>query len=276
MNDIAHRSAPPDLTRSNVPGDVMGRAMVALRAVADAEPIGAVTSRLATATGMARPTMQRMLNALLREGLVVRDGGGRWRLGPELARLGAVVSHREDAGAGALPFLRRLARQTGVDAFFSIRRGDDVYCAAYVPALRPTAVHSFREGTQLPLGVAAAGNAILAYLDDAVIEAYLGRAGLVPRYGTAHAADQVRGRVRLAQAHGYAVNPGLVFDNVPSLGTAVFDADGEPRWAIGLTGIQDRCRAGLDQRFSVVRQRQLAAVLVQTSRELSRSLKATG
>lgn len=276
MTQIADRTAPTDLVRTDLPGDVLGRALVVLRAVADTEPVGgAVTSQLATATGLARPTVQRMLNALLREGFVVRDGGGRWRLGPELARLGAVVTHREDAGSEALPYLRRLARQTGVDAFFSVRRGDDVYCAAYAAAGRSTAVRAFAEGTQLPLGVAAAGTAILAYLDDAVIDAYLGRAGLVQRYGTAHAAAHVRGRVRFARSHGYALNPGLVVSSVPSLGTAVFDADGEPRWAVGLTGIQDRCRAGLDGRFDVLRQRQLGQVLVQTARDLSRSLKET-
>ncbi|MBB4751002.1 hypothetical protein [Actinoplanes lobatus] len=60
--------------------------------------------------------------------------------------------------------LRSLAERTGESAFFSARRGGETVCLAEVEGSFPLRSHVLYEGLRLPLGVASAGLAILAYL----------------------------------------------------------------------------------------------------------------
>ncbi len=236
-----------------------------LRAVSAHEPAGATTSEVARRTGLARPTTHRLLTSLLGEGLVDRDAAGRWLLGPELYLLGTTAAPRYDVTALAQPVVRRLALATGESAFFSARRGDETVCLVREDGSFPIRSHVLHEGIRFPLGVASAGLAILAYLPDAEVEGYLARADLAASYGVAHDADQVRARVRATRAEGYAVNPGLIVEGSWGMGAAVFDAEERPRWALSLTGIE--------QRFAGGRRAELGGLLLRAAHQLGRELR---
>ena len=67
------------------------------RAIAALEASGSSTSALARETGLARPTVHRLLVSLAEEGLVDRDQkSGKWSLGPELYLLGSLAASRYD------------------------------------------------------------------------------------------------------------------------------------------------------------------------------------
>lgn len=254
---------------ADVPGPVphvVGRAGALLRALASAEPAGASTSAAARAAGLARPTAHRLLSSLAAEGLVERDGaGGRWLLGPELYLLGTAAARRYDVTALAHPHVRRLALATEESAFFSARRGDETICLVREDGSFPIRSHVLSEGVRFPLGVASAGLVLLAHLPDREVEEYLARGDLTASYGAAHAADAVRARVAQTRRLGYAVNPGLLVEGSWGLGAAVFDADGAPRWALSLTGI--------DARFGPDRRPELGRLLLHEAHELSRTLR---
>ena len=253
----------------NAPSDVVGRVGAVLKAVSGHEPDGASTSRVGRQTGLARPTAHRLLASLLEVGLVDRDAAtGRWVLGPELYLLGATAADRYDVTAVAQPVVRRLSMATGESAFFSARRGDETICLVREDGSFPIRSHVLYEGIRFPLGVASAGLAILAYLPDAEIDAFLVRTDLTAAYGVPHAAEQVRARIAQTRSAGYAVNPGLLVEGSWGMGAAVFDEAERPQWALSLTGIE--------RRFDEARRRELGPLLLQQAHELSRALRDSG
>lgn len=246
--------------------DVIGRAGGVLRAVSSLEPGGATTSEVARIAALPRPTTHRLLTSLLGIGFVDRDDEGRWLLGPELYLMGETASRRYDVTQLAQPFVRQLAVATGESAFFSARRGDETVCLVREDGSFPVRSHVLYEGVRFPLGVASAGLAILAYLPDTEIGHLLSRGDLVAAHGPQHHPDEIRARVAETRRRGYAVNPGLVVEGSWGLGAAVFDQSGEPRWALSLTGIE--------QRFGQERRATMGELLLQAAHDLGTALRS--
>lgn len=252
----------------NTPPDVIGRVGLVLKSVSGAEPNGQTTSAVATATGLARPTVHRLLMSLWQIGLVDRNDRGLWSLGPELYLLGTAAASRYDVTEVAQPFIKRLSEATGESAFFSIRRGDETVCLLREDGSFPIRSHVLHEGIRFPLGVASAGLAILSYIPEPEIDRYLAAADLTPTYGPSHSPAAVRTRIEETRRSGYALNPGLLVEGSWGMGAAVFDQHERPRWAVSLTGIE--------QRFSVERRKRLGPLLLQTAHEISKALITRG
>lgn len=124
------------------------------------------------------------------------------------------VPHRRPATTS--PRRRRstaaLARDTGESAFFSLRRGDHTVVLLAEDGDFPIRSHVLYEGARFPLGVVSSGMAVLAYLPDAAIHAYLERADLQSEWGNGFRIDAVWERVALTRKTGWAVNPGQVVE----------------------------------------------------------------
>lgn len=249
-----------------IPGtQVVARVAAVLRAVGSATPRGLGTTAVATATGLSRPTTHRLLASLAAEGFLDHDGlTGRWVPGPELYLLGAVAADRYDITAVARPVVRALAEATGESAFLSARRGDETVCLLREDGAFPIRSHVLHEGIRFPLGVASAGLVILAFLPDDAIGRYLDRAEL-SAYGDAHSAPRLRARLVETRARGWSLNPGLLVEGSFGMGAAVFDATGQPAWALSLTGIEAR--------FSPERRPELGLLLLDHAHRLTQSLR---
>lgn len=252
---------------TTVPGtQVIGRAAGVLRAVSAAMPRGLGTSAVADACGLSRPTAHRLLTSLTAEGFVDHDAlTGRWYPGPELYLLGSIAAERYDVTGAARATVRALADLTGESAFFSVRRGDETVCLVREDGSFPIRSHVLYEGVRFPLGVASAGLAMLAFLPDGFVEAYLERSDLTTRFGDAHSPRRLRTRLDETRATGYAVNPGLLVEGSWGMGAAVFDAHGSPFAALSLTGIEAR--------FSRERRPELGRVLLDHAHRLTQELR---
>lgn len=212
-----------------------------LRSVSGAMPEGIGTSEVARQTGLARPTVHRLLAALGAEGFVDHDHrAGRWLLGPELYLMGSVAAERYDITGLARASVQELAEQTGESAFLSALRGNETVCVLRQDGSFPIRSFVLYEGVRFPLGVASAGLAILSFMPESSTARYLASSDLVPRYGEDYAAEALRRRVDATRAAGYAVNPGMIVPGSWGMGAAVFDAAGQPAWALSLTGIEAR------------------------------------
>ncbi len=86
-------------------------------------------SDLVTATGLSRATAHRLAVALCGHGLVQRDAGGLFRLGPRLLGLAASVRERFLADT-AQDILDDLRNQTGESAQLFVRVGGERLCVA--------------------------------------------------------------------------------------------------------------------------------------------------
>lgn len=244
---------------------VVSRVSRILKVVSE-HPGGASSSAVASATGLTRPTAHRLLASLAAEGFLDHDAKqARWHLGPELFLLGSLAAERYDIAALARESVRILAHETGESAFLSVRRGFETVCLLREEGSFPVRSFVLTEGVRFPLGVASAGLAILAFSTDQEVDDYLARADLVERWGAAHAPGPVRERIRETRERGYAVNPALILEGSWGMGAAVFDAAGNPAWALSLTGIESR--------FRPERQAFLGGLLLEQAHELSKRLR---
>ena len=224
----------------SVPGaQAIARAARLLRLVTASGAEGAALHDLARSSELTRSTTHRLLTALRAEGLVDRDEErARWMPGPDLFLMGSVAAARYDVTPLARDIVRSLAVKTEESAFFSVRRADETVCLLREEGSFPIRSFVLSEGVRFPLGVASAGLAILSFLPDHDVDAYLERhPELSAQWGRAHGAEPLRSRLAETKERGYAVNPGLIVEGSWGIGAAVFDRAGRPEWALSLTGV---------------------------------------
>lgn len=241
----------------------IARAARLLRLVTAGGAEGVPLQELAEAAQLSRSTAHRLLSALKAEGLVDRDEeSARWMPGPELFLMGSVAAARYDVTALARDIVRSLAVKTEESAFFSVRRADETVCLLREEGSFPIRSFVLSEGVRFPLGVASAGLAILAFLPDHDVDAYLERhPELETGWGRAHGVRPLRTRLAETKERGYAVNPGLIVEGSWGLGAAVFDRQGRPEWALSLTGVEFR--------FGPERRAELGRILLAHAHQLS-------
>lgn len=255
---------------TSVPGtQAIARAARLLRLVTAAGSDGASLQELAIAADLSRSTAHRLLSALKSEGLVDRDGAStRWMPGPELFLMGSVAAARYDVTALARDIVRSLAVKTEESAFLSVRRADETVCLLREEGSFPIRSFVLSEGVRFPLGVASAGLAILAFLPDHDVDAYLERHPEIEgSWGRAHGQRPLRTRLAETKERGYAVNPGLIIEGSWGLGAAVFDRSGRPEWALSLTGVAFR--------FGPDRMAELGRTLLAHAHQLSARISST-
>jgi DNA-binding IclR family transcriptional regulator len=137
---------------------VLDKAVLVLDAVhGGAQSLAALTS----STGLSRATAHRLAVALEVHGLLARDAGGRWTVGPRVAELagGDTLLQR------AAPVLARLRDHTGESAQLYRREGDLRVCVAAserVSGLRDTVP----VGAALPMTAGSAAQVLLAFSDE--------------------------------------------------------------------------------------------------------------
>ena len=138
---------------------VIARAAELLR-VLQAHPGGLSQAEIGERLTMARSTVSRILNALEDEGLVASRGPrGRYRLGPEIARMANTV--RLSVVTDMHPFLTELSRQLDETVDLSILDGDRAdFIDQVVPPRRLRAMSAV--GESFPLYCCANGKAMLA------------------------------------------------------------------------------------------------------------------
>ena len=260
-----------DASTRTVPGaQAIARAARLLRLVTRAPDGGLAVTELARQAELTRPTAHRLLVALRQEGLVDQDERtGRWTPGPELYLMGQAAASRYDITDIARDIVRSLAVRTEESAFLSVRRGDETVCLLREEGSFPIRSFVLSEGVRFPLGVASAGLVILSFLPPHDVDAYLERhPGLGEAWGGAHSEARLRARLRETQERGYAVNPGLIVEGSYGLGAAVFTRDGDPQWALSLTGVQFR--------FGPDRLAELGRVLLAHAHQLTSRIVASG
>ena len=245
---------------------VVTRVAAVLRVVGSAGGDGVTTTALARSAAIPRATAHRLLTALADQGLIDRaPSTGLWFLGPEVYLLGSVATSRYDAAPVADDILRALAGDTGESAFLSARRADESVCVSAVEGSFPLRSHVLYPSKRFPLGVASAGLVVLAHLSDAEGQDYLGRTDLAGAWGSAHSRAAIESRIQQTRISGYSVNPGLVVEGSWGIGAAVFNALGQPQWALSLTGVEAR--------LAGERTELLGEALLRAAHELTQRLK---
>jgi DNA-binding IclR family transcriptional regulator len=220
----------------------IGRAAAILRVLAASPghgtPLGAVVSE----TGLSKPTSRRILLALIAARLAEQDPVSRhYYLGPEACVLGSAAAHRFGLHRLAFESVLRLARETGDAAFFQIRRNFFAVCLQREDGDYPLRSHVLAAGDRHPLGVGAAGIALLAALpqDDANAVLAANAAFIATRYPMLTRA-MIDETVAEARTKGYSLFRGLLFPGSWGLGMAVRGPQGRYEGCLSIAAVESR------------------------------------
>jgi DNA-binding IclR family transcriptional regulator len=210
------------------------------RAVAVLKAFGPEAARrtpqeLSSRTGLNRSTVYRILNALEREELVVSDGEGHYRLGPELAILGGLALRQIDLRGVALPYLRDLARRSGETIDLEVLRGAHVMVVEEIPGEYLLSTSS-NLGTIYPANCTSTGKLLLAALPPDALEAILadGLHACGPRSITD--VEVLRSELRAARERGYATSYEELEAHMHAVGAPIYDHLGHAVAAVSVSG----------------------------------------
>jgi DNA-binding IclR family transcriptional regulator len=149
---------------------VLTRAMEILRLLKLA-PGGLSQAELAVQVGLARTTVHRIVNALLKEGMIeARAGGSRYRIGPEILRMADAA--RSSLVTDIHPRLQALSRE--IDETVDLSALDRAHVTFIDQVVAPQRLRAVSVvGASFPAHCTAPGKAMLATLSTAEVNRLL-------------------------------------------------------------------------------------------------------
>ena len=152
------------------------RNIAVLQLIADAgEPLS--RSDLQTQCGLTRPTLYRVIAALVSEGLIEPSGDNRYKLGGRLVSLARAALAQNDVRIAAAAPLTRLRDVTGETVHLAVRSGDEL---VYVDKIESREVVRMAStvGTRVPFHSSGVGKAYLSAMAPEEATALIGRLAL--------------------------------------------------------------------------------------------------
>ncbi|ARP87461.1 IclR family transcriptional regulator [Bordetella genomosp. 9] len=217
------------------------RGLRVLAALRDHGPEGLCVTDLARYTGIQRPTIYRLMAALMEAGLAQPVAGTK-RYRAQLTQESG-TPESDPRLRLTLPALRRLAERTGDAVFLVVRDGDESVSLHREIGGYPVQILATYAGKRQPLGVGSGGMALLAALPDDVAHAIVARnAAYLDEYGGMTTHEMLR-LIENTRSRGYSVVGNHAVRGALGVGCALLDAQGEPLLAISVTAIIDRMPA---------------------------------
>lgn len=242
--------------RNDVPVSVVGRVSLVLGVLETSRrPLG--ISEVAARTGMAKGTVHRLVNQLVEESLLERDGDARVTLGVRLFELGSSVPLPRTLVEVARPLMQDLHRATDRQVHLAVLDGVEV---VYVEIVRGGLPLASSIGGRLPAHATGVGKAILAYSPRAVVAERVeaGLPAMTPR--TIVTPGALARNLQDIRSEGTSYDHEESHLGVSCVAAPVFGADRRIRAAISVTGRtvhMDLSRLGVAVRtaaFAVSRQ----------------------
>jgi IclR family pca regulon transcriptional regulator len=189
---------------------------------------------VATAAGLARPTVRRLLLTLEELGFV-RSSAGMFELTPKVLTLGMAYVSSLGIWDIARPHLEELVARTGESSSMAQLDGSDIVYVARVSVPKLIALR-VEIGTRFPAVQTSQGKVLLAALPPEELDAALAepsRAGLPPYIG--RTPEQLRAELVEVRARGWATADEELAPGVRSVAVPVRDGTGAVRAAMNVT-----------------------------------------
>src|SRR3569833_1557784 len=191
-------------------------------------------SEIAAATGLARPTVRRILLTLAELGYVRPDSKG-FALTPRVLELGMAYINSQTVWDLARPHMERLVAETRESTSMAQLDGSDIVYVARV-AVPKIVTLAVVIGTRFPAPATSMGKVLLAALGPAERDAVLAaesRSGSTPRSRPER--DELDKALREVRARGWALAGQELAPGIRSVATGVRDGDGRVVAALNVT-----------------------------------------
>jgi IclR family pca regulon transcriptional regulator len=213
--------------------EAIARGLDVLKAFRPGQPT-ATLSELAATTGLARPTVRRILVTLEALGYVRTVEGG-FTLTPRVLELGVTYVQSLGLWEVARPHLERLVARTHQSSSIAQLDGSDIVYVARVAVPKIIAL-AVSIGTRFPAPPTSLGKVLLAGLDDDELAATLAepsRSGITPRH--LPEGDELRATLREVRARGWALTDEQLAGGVRSIAAPLRDGAGRVFAAVNVT-----------------------------------------
>lgn len=226
------------------PAPALRRGLAVLRFLGSrASPVSA--GAVARELGLPRSSTYELLTELAAAGFAVHlPQQRRWGLGVTAFELGSAYLRGDPLERVGRPVLVRLCTRTGATTHLGVLHGaQTLYLAKEKPvSVGPTLVTEV--GVRLPAALTATGLSILTHLPtDQVRALFPDRAAFVDRTGRGPATlPALRRDLAVVRHRGWAVEDGRISVGTASVAAPVFDHNGVPLAAVGVT-VGHRCPA---------------------------------
>lgn len=184
-------------------------------------------------SGLSTSTTHRMLAELVEAGLLSRGSGGRYSIGRKLWELGEVSPFSLGLRETALPYLLTLYEATAENVHLAVLDGFEALYVARLVGPRSVPTIS-RMGGRLPLHTTGVGKALLAYQDDAFLDAYFDRPLERPTQFSITSEPKLRAQLAEIRRRGFSQTRQEMTLGNTSLAVPVPGPDGMPLAAVGL------------------------------------------
>ncbi|GGA50101.1 IclR family transcriptional regulator [Paenibacillus physcomitrellae] len=213
-------------------------------------------TEIAAAISLHKSTVHRLLTTLEERGFVIRDKATeKYRLGMKIWELSAHLTHNDDPAVLLLPGMEKLRDTLGETVSLYLRDGSD--------RLRIQAVQSNQAirrvapvGARLPLYVGASSKVLVAFEEDAFIDALLSS----PDWPVSVDRDQYRAQLEQIRKQGYATSYEEREPGASAVAAPIFGRSGQLAAALSVSGPVSRLnRDNLEE---------LGPVLAEAAREM--------
>jgi IclR family transcriptional regulator, acetate operon repressor len=225
-------------------------------------------TEIADEVGLSKAVVHRTLSAFRSRGFLdMEESTHRYRLGPEILKLGLRYLDRIDVRSLARQTLADLVAATDETATLSVRVG---WTRVYIDQVTPNRDVKMvvQLGEQFPLHAGASSKALLAFLPEPEQEEYLAHRSLSAV--TSHTItdpDQLRKELDAIRAAGFAMSFSERDASAGSVAAPVFGHEAVPVGVISVSGPVERFRAEA---------RSASQALLAAARDLSRRLGDRG
>ncbi|WP_237709977.1 IclR family transcriptional regulator [Achromobacter xylosoxidans] len=214
-----------------------------------------------------KPTVHRILQGLLSEGMLRQDAASkRYFLGAAMYEMGLAAAPRMAVRDVCHPYLRVLAEQTGDTVFLIERSKFDGVCMDRAEGSFPIKALILDVGRRRPLTVGGGSLAILSALSESEAQRICDindarSKERFPRYSP----EELQRDLAEARARGYVIKDALEIPGVRTVAVPIRQPDGAPVGAISVTAIAAR----LDQNRSTLVAGYLTDAVTQIEAELA-------
>ena len=240
------------------------RAVAVLRILAAGREVGLPLAEVVQATGLTRPTVHRIVHALIEEGIVERhDKSGHYAIGGQVPELALARPSRSPLLAASDTVLTELSQEVGDTLFLTVRTGSDTLCIDRRIGSYPIQVLAIEVGARRPLGVSSGGVAILAAMP--ANEARKIIAANETRFATYRTdAAVVLSQVATARRRGFCLREVGLVQGTKSMSSWITTSDHRAVAAITVSAVR--------RRLGPRREAELAEALLAAARTIERAI----
>ena len=231
------------------------RGLQVMDAILAGPEIGMRVADLCRSTDLERATVYRLLGALQSHNYVEQIGRYRYVAGSRWQRLVPSEKRRQDLAGRLAPGLSDVSNSCGDASFAVVRQGGLSHCIARHVGTFPVQVLVIQVGTKQPLGVGAAGLALLSALPDREVESVIDVNGdTLQLYGNMTPV-KLRALVLATRERGWSVVGNHATRGVLAVGRPVYGADDQIIAGVSV--------ATTEERLPLARQRAISRLIRQ-------------